>query len=179
MHDPLRVGVRDSTSDIANQRRHGSRRLQILNGPVEIAASHEFQRHVRQPVVLTGFEYLHDIRMREPRDGLGFDAKPRDQLGVGMLCPEDHLQGDNSLESFIAGAIDDPHSAAAEEALNRVAGNRDRSRRARHIGCQEGSRRRFRDGHFRIRRLTGINRCCVGIDFSTSPEPVARTVPFS
>src|SRR5262249_48250530 len=87
------------------------------------ASVNVFQDDERSPVVLTYVVYLHDIRMLQTRDRLGFHSKARTNGGVGVGTGENHLEGDDPSESKLPRFVDYPHAAAPELGENLVARN--------------------------------------------------------
>lgn len=72
---------------------------------------------------------LHDIGVRQVRDGLGLDLKADLLLHAGVLAVQEHLEGDPTIRLHLPGSVDDAHAAATEHSLDLVAGDRrDRSR---------------------------------------------------
>jgi hypothetical protein len=65
---------------------------------------------------------LHDVRMLEPGDGLGFRQEARLLGRVGVAGGE-HLEGDGALEGQVPGPVHDAHAAAAKHRLHLVTGN--------------------------------------------------------
>ena len=66
---------------------------------------------------------LDDVGVLEPGDGLGLGQEADGGLGAGVRAGQDHLQGDGAVEPDLAGLVDDPHAAAAQLALDLVAGD--------------------------------------------------------
>ena len=71
---------------------------------------------------------LHDVRMLQPRHRLGLDAEARQLPRPGMAAGQHHLERHGALQGQMPGLVDDAHAAAAEHALDLVAGHRNHSR---------------------------------------------------
>src|SRR5262245_18961662 len=67
----------------------------------------EFHRQKGASLVLAGIENLHDLRMLQPSDQLGFGVKPQILLRAGMRSRRQDLQGHCAVDAALAGLIDD------------------------------------------------------------------------
>ncbi len=67
---------------------------------------------------------LHDVRVLQTCDGLGFDLKADSFLKARAPTGEDHLESDNPIQLRLLGPVDDAHAAAAEFAENLETGHR-------------------------------------------------------
>ncbi len=109
------------------QRRHQSgrvaRRQGLASQPAcQRAALYEFKGEERPSVRLADLVDLHDVRMLQPRDGLGLYPEPR-PLGWVAIGAGEHLEGDGPLEGQVPRLVDDAHAAPAEYRLHLIAGN--------------------------------------------------------
>ena len=91
--------------------------------------------------MLADVEDLDDVGVLELGDGLGLGQEAGGGLAAGVPAGQDHLQGDGAVESDLAGPVDDPHAAAAQLALDPVAGDDRHGLRGR-VGVDPGGERR-------------------------------------
>ena len=115
MDDPPIVGHRHGARQGLDELggRPGTRRA-LADPLVETASVDQLQREERQAVVLAGLVDLDDIGMRELGDGLGLGAESRQAHGTHVHPGEDHLQGDQALQTPVPGLVDHAHAAAPE-----------------------------------------------------------------
>ena len=107
-------------------------RARLVGGPRgprqgrgEAPARHVLEDDDRAALVLTDLEDLDDVRVLEPRHGLGLAAEPGQAVGPGVVAGQDHLQGNGPVEPEVLGPVDDPHAAAAQHRLDDEARDRD------------------------------------------------------
>ena len=93
----------------------------------------------RMPFNLAHVVNRHDIRMREPRQRLGFTAEAFEPLG-GNRCLGQHFQGDQAIQGEMSSQEDDPHTAAAQCPQQLISRNL-RHERWRGRGCRGGRQR--------------------------------------
>src|ERR1700722_9531954 len=62
-----------------------------------------FQRKKHPPADFADLEQLHDVRMLQSRDGLGFGEEPRAVGVASVIAGENHLQGHQASEFFLFG----------------------------------------------------------------------------
>ena len=87
------------------------------------AAADKFQHQVRQPVLPTHLEDLHDVRMVQPGRRFRLDAEPHSLLVAGVFRGADHLDGHQPVERQVAGLVDNPHAAAPQDLEHVVPGD--------------------------------------------------------
>ena len=117
----------------------------------QVAALDEFQREERLPGMLADFVDLHDIRVLQPGHGLRLGPEAGEPVRAHPAS-QDHLQGDDALQSNLPRPEHHAHAAAAEFPQNLVAGYRLRvgecgflsSNRHRRCGGRGRSGRRVR-----------------------------------
>ena len=97
----------------------------------------ELQCEEGEPVVDADRVDLHDVRMVELGDDQRLGSEARELVAAGMFALQNHLQGDDAVETVLPGFIDDAHAAAAELALNFVTRHVYTTRRR---GCRVGGR---------------------------------------
>ena len=73
--------------------------------------------------MLGNVEDLNDVRMLQPRDGLGLGKKPLSPFEPSMVAVQNHLQRDNTIEAQMPRLVDDAHTPTAELAHDLVARN--------------------------------------------------------
>ena len=76
-----------------------------------------------QAVGLADVVDLDDVGVLELGDGLGLGQEAGGGDGVGVGAGQDHLQGAGAVQADLPGLVDDPHAAAAQLALDLVAGD--------------------------------------------------------
>ena len=103
---------------------------------VQAAAGDILELQERQAIGLADVVDLHDVRVLEPGDRLGLRQEPGTNLGVGMGTGEDHLQGARAIEPDLAGPVDDPHAAPAQQPLDLETGQASRQRLQGRTGGQ-------------------------------------------
>ena len=122
--DVLLVGEVHRPGQRFHQFGRRARRLRMpIDERVERAAVHEFEREVRQPVVLADLVDLDDVRVLQPGDGPGFLIEAGELLRAGVPAGENHLEGDEPIQPRLPGLVDDAHAAAAQLREDLVAGN--------------------------------------------------------
>ena len=84
-------------------------------------------------VRLADLEDLHDVRMLQRGDRLGFTAKTLAFGSAGVSARQDHLQRHQAVQVLLTGLVDHPHAAPAQLALDFV---------TRHRMSHRGGRRR-------------------------------------
>jgi hypothetical protein len=72
--------------------------------------------------VLADLMDLDDVRVVELGRRLGLAAEPGQLRPAGAFLPEDQLEGDDTAEGRLPGAVDDAHAAAAQLPQDLVAG---------------------------------------------------------
>jgi hypothetical protein len=144
MHDAGCVGGVNGLGQGAHQlgRRAGGPRL-AMQPAGQASAGEQFEGTVGPSVVGSGIEHLDDPGVLEAGDGLGFGPEPAQETGAGVVAGEDHLEGDETIQLHLAGAIDDAHAAASELTQDLVArhsreGSRHRRTGATRIGSSLG-----------------------------------------
>ena len=110
------------------QRLHQLRRLPcrqrlVVELPGEVAAFDELQGAVRMPARLADLVNLHDVGVLQPRHRLGLDAETGQLTRRGMVAGQHHLERHGALQRLVARFVDNTHAAAAEDGLDRVAGD--------------------------------------------------------
>ena len=80
----------------------------------ERAAVDELHAEVGLAVGLTDFVKRNDVRMLKARDELGFGLKAGDIGRRSDRAAENHLEGDDAIETNLAGFVNHAHAAAAE-----------------------------------------------------------------
>ncbi len=82
---------------------------------LKIAPIDQFEAEEREPAYLSHLEDWHDVRMVEPRDGLGLDPEPLDGVGTG---PQDggpnRLECDHSAGAILPRLEHHPHPALGD-----------------------------------------------------------------
>ncbi len=119
MNNSLRVGVLHRLREREDQfgRRARGPRL-ALNPLRERVPLDIFHHQVRSPVVLADLVQLADVRMLEPRDGLGLGAEPLPRFARGLARQLDHLDRHVPPQGRLARQVDDPHAAQTQLADN-------------------------------------------------------------
>lgn len=64
-----------------------------------------------------------DVRVSQLRDGAGFLLETADGAGVGHATDEDCLERDDPVECDLTCAVDDTHSAPADDVFDDIAGD--------------------------------------------------------
>jgi hypothetical protein len=82
-----------------------------------------FQREVWLAVGVADFMNLDDVWMLQPGRGFGFGAEAGPLLIRRRRSVPDHLQGHQAVEAQLAGPVDHPHAAAAQQVEHLVAGH--------------------------------------------------------
>jgi hypothetical protein len=82
-------------------------------------------------VVLADLVDLHDMRVLQTRDGLGFGAEALEIGRAGVAAAEDHLEGHQPPQGGVVGFVDDTHAAPAEFGNDFIARRRARHRNVR------------------------------------------------
>ena len=123
VNDVAVVGVVDGTGERLNQFGGGARRerelLQLLG---KRAAIRQFERQIGQAVRLADLEDLHDVRMLEACDRLGFGLEAGDFAGRGDAAGTEHLEGDVPVEAAVPGLVDHAHAALPQPMQHFVLG---------------------------------------------------------
>ncbi len=132
MKDSHFVGVLHGASD-REQRgdRIGTAPGRAIESLGEIAAIEILERKEHSATDFADLEQLHDIRMLQAGNGLGFGEKARAIAVACVIAGENHLQCHEPAKFFLPGEINDTHAATAEFANDFVAGNS----RPRSQGC--------------------------------------------
>jgi hypothetical protein len=89
----------------------GTRRVSL---PVVASQSVIQFSHGVLPVMLADLVDGDDVRMIEVGRRLGLSVEALDFRFAGELAGQDHLEGDDSIEADLPGAIDDAHAAAGD-----------------------------------------------------------------
>ena len=139
MDDTVAMGLDDPRGHMLGKagspRRRPGRAIKML---VEAAAGDVFQLEERQTLGVADVPYLDDGRMLKAGDRLGLGDKTGNFGCTGMSAREDHLECARSVQSDVAGVIDDAHSSAAELAVDVI--TRHRRHDASHALIRRGSR---------------------------------------
>src|SRR5438270_13861886 len=93
-----------------------------LRGAIEYigqaAAFDKFQRKKRSAVRFADFMDLNNVGMLEACDRLRLIAKASQLLRSGVGAREDHLEGDQTVQTCLPRFINDTHAPAAEFSQN-------------------------------------------------------------
>ena len=108
--------------------RRQRQRLRPAQHRVKVLAAQEFHHDVRRAVVLAQFVDRDDVRVLQPRDGLGLALEPLARRRVEREIDQHHLERDVAVERRVLGAIEHAHPAAAKQAQDFVAANMRRNR---------------------------------------------------
>ncbi len=92
----------------------------VLRSLVEALTRDQLHAEVMLILELTDLEDRHNVGMIEPSDRLGLVLKPADFIGTGEPGGLDHLQGHRAIQAELAGLVDDPHAAFAQDSLQLV-----------------------------------------------------------
>jgi hypothetical protein len=99
---------------LGHQPCRGARVGGVVGQPLlEARPADELHGEVAPPVVLADLEDRHDVRVVQQRDRLGLVLEPSQFVIAGQDVGPEHLEGDGPIEADLAGAVDDPHAAAA------------------------------------------------------------------
>ncbi len=115
--DAGRVGGRESTTCVDEERHDGRQAARRFGEPAARAATvDELHREVRGTADEAGVEHGDHVRMDEPRQ------RPRLAAQAFELSRRQRgeLDRDGALQSNVGRAVDDPHAALAEHALDAV-----------------------------------------------------------
>jgi len=127
VHDAALVGVMQSAGSLDEQRGGVSAERRTLflgwiGGALprrryggQRAARDELHGEVVLAFVAADFVDVNDVRMIEPGGGLGFAAEAGDFLRTGKAPGVNQLEGDDAVETELAGAIYLAHAAVAKE----------------------------------------------------------------
>ena len=124
----------------------------------QAAAGDVFHLEIRPALVLAEGEDLDDVRVVQPRDGLGLGEEPDGRLGGRMVAGQDRLERDDPVEPELASPVDHPHAAAAQLLEDLVPGH-DRP-------GHRGANGQVADGQRRI-----LVRCHPGARAGSPPRP--------
>ena len=117
MQDAVRVSVVHRLANglqVSGRPRSGQRT--VPHQLRQRAALDIFHRKVLLPVVLADLVDGHDVRMLQMGDRLGFGPEPLHHLGLGQLPGGEHqLDGDDAVQAFLVGLIDNAHAAARDD----------------------------------------------------------------
>ena len=145
MDDPRLVGRADGPGQGLEQSGGLARRHRFLGEALaQSAPGGELEHQIRPLVVLTDAVDGDDIRVAEPGGGQGLGAEPIALAWVGVSALEHHLQRHQPVELRVAGLIDDPHAATAQDPEYLVVADAircrrlDRNRRVSIIGELKG-----------------------------------------
>ncbi len=116
MNDAFVMGVSQGAGDLGDQPRRelraqgalGSQHL-LQRYPLDI-----FHDDEKSAPVLVDVEDRDDVFVLQARDDLGLLLEPPAELGVSGQFAREHFDGDDSIERFLPGAINDAHAAAAQ-----------------------------------------------------------------
>src|SRR5262249_24571815 len=90
------------------------------------AALDVLHREVGQAAVLAKVVDAHDVRVVEPGDRLGLAAEAGQLLGGRLPAAPDRLEGNDAVETDLAGPVDDAHAARLETGQHDVPGEVER-----------------------------------------------------
>src|SRR5262249_22221043 len=114
MKNPSLMGKMDGAADLGQQGRGisiGELRLWITDSGRERAT---LDKPHAEEVLTFNFTDIVDgdnVRVIELRRGFGLGSEALDLYLTGKLAGENHLQSNNAIEAYLAGAINDAHSA--------------------------------------------------------------------
>jgi hypothetical protein len=159
------MGVGECVGDVA----HGAARFVDRQRAVVVEAFGEVvAADVRHHEVHEAFRFVDavdvdDVRMVELCGGFGLAQEARLDLAAERELRRQDLDGDDALQTFVFGAIDNAHPATADLAVQLVV----LTQRALHVRAQLGVRGRYGGvGHSR-----GLYGVWAGFkDFSTRPK---------
>ncbi len=86
-------------------------------------------------IVMTDVMERADVRMIEVRDGARFALEPLAERRVGRELFGEHLDGDNTIQSGVAGLLDLAHPARAERRYHLVRTDSETGCKHLHNGC--------------------------------------------
>jgi hypothetical protein len=87
------------------------------------AAGAEFQREIRQTVIVADIVNLHYFRMLQAGNCLSLNAEAVQILLAGMGARQDHLEGDEPIRLYLPRPVHHAHAPAPQLAQNIVAGD--------------------------------------------------------
>ena len=137
MEDALLMGVVNGLGNFPDER--GSLREgkgACAEGISETFAFDEFHGEEVVAVFPADFVNGNDVGMAEARDGLGLNFEAADFLLGSERASEDDFEGNDAVEAFLAGLVNDAHAALADDFEDFVAGEFRRGKRGG--GCGEG-----------------------------------------
>ena len=116
VQDALRVGVLDRPGDDRDEPGGLARRQRAVGAHLlrERLPADELHAEVRLPADRADLVDGDDVRVLEPRGGLGLGAEPGAVRVGGEVRFADHLQRDDAVQALLPGLVDDAHAAAAE-----------------------------------------------------------------
>src|ERR1700719_797420 len=89
----------------------------------EAPALDVLHREVRSPAVVARSVYLDDVRMSQPRNGLGLAQESFPFHDMSRRAGQQHLDRDDAIERQMPGLINNSHPAPPKNALDLVVGN--------------------------------------------------------
>jgi hypothetical protein len=122
MHDTMHMREGEGVRGLANDPRDlaGRKSTACEKSLRECLAVDEAHDEVDEPGTLVHRIDGNDVRMAQPRRRLGLAQEPRPDVGAVRELGWQQLDRDVALEPQVARAVDDPHPAAAELALDVV-----------------------------------------------------------
>src|SRR5438876_8281207 len=109
---------------LREQRERALRREAVLRQPLQVGPAHELHRDEQRVLAFARLVDGDDARVLERRLQHRLAAKARAELAVAAEVPCEHLQRDGAVERELRRLVHRPHAAAAELALDAVAGDR-------------------------------------------------------
>src|SRR5262249_47424697 len=114
VENPSLVGKVNRTADLHQQgrgRSRGETRVWITDSGGERAALDESHAEEVLAFNLTDIIDRHNVRVIELGRRFGLGSEALDLNLTGKLAGENHLQSDNTIEAYLAGAVNNAHSA--------------------------------------------------------------------
>ena len=78
------------------------------------ATFHKFESDVSVALMRADIVHLHDVGMLHFGEGFRFGLEAGELSITGKLASENHLEGDDAIESNLPGFVDDTHAAPAQ-----------------------------------------------------------------
>ena len=126
VNDPLAVRLLNRSREDFDQLGGPERRPWVaVDLRVEVAALDVFELDVGTVLVVADRIDLDHVRVAQPGDRLGLGQESGHGIRVGQLAGQDHLHGDDPIETEFARLVDDPHPPSpqlAQEFVTRQIG---------------------------------------------------------
>src|SRR5262249_6688551 len=108
MHQPLSMSVVERPGHIFDNRAHSFNRHWgvIADDIAEIFPGDVLHGHIIRPFALPKVEYLYDVTMLQPGDGLGFSLEAPTVGSLFARCRWQRLDRDGLAQRRVAGFID-------------------------------------------------------------------------